>query len=86
MPNALLEALALGTPAVAAASVGALGEIARTNEQLLLVPPENPAALAAGILSVLNQGSPGRVSQELAVQRLKEFDVQEVTNQYMRLF
>src|SRR5262249_47747535 len=41
MPNALLEALALGTRTVATASVEAINEIARTNEQLLLVPPES---------------------------------------------
>jgi glycosyltransferase involved in cell wall biosynthesis len=86
MPNALLEALALGTPAIASASVGALDEIARTNEQLLLVPPENTAALAEGIISVLNKPSSGRASLELAVSRQEKFDVQEVTNQYSCLF
>lgn len=86
MPNALLEALALGTSAVASASVGALGEIARTNEKLLLVQPENATALSEGINSVLNKPNSGRVSQELAQQRLKEFNVQEVMNQYSRLF
>ncbi len=85
MPNALLEALALGTPAIATASVGALDEIARTNQELLLVPSENAAALAEGIISVLCKKSSGRVSQEAAAQRLKEFDVQAITSQYSRL-
>ena len=86
MPNALLEALALGTPAVATASVGALNEIAQTNEELLLVPPENPTALAEGIISVLNKPSSGRPSLELAVRRLEKFEVREVANQYSCLF
>lgn len=86
MPNALLEALALGTPAVASASVGALDEIARTNEELLLVAPENAAALSEGIISVLNKPSAGRASLELAVRRLEKFEVGEVANQYSCLF
>ena len=50
-PNVLVEALACGTPAVAAA-VGAAGEIL-SPECGLLVPPEDPAALATALAAAV---------------------------------
>jgi glycosyltransferase involved in cell wall biosynthesis len=50
-PIAILEALACGTPQVATA-VGGVGE-AVTRETGVLVPPRDPAALAAAIVEVL---------------------------------
>ena len=47
-PHALVEALAVGTPAIATA-VGGVGEIVRDGENGLLVPPGDPQALAAAI-------------------------------------
>jgi glycosyltransferase involved in cell wall biosynthesis len=53
---ACLEALAVGTPVVAAA-VGALPDLVRDGETGLLVPPGNAAALAAAICRLLADGS-----------------------------
>lgn len=50
-PNVLVEALACGTPAVAAA-VGAAGEVL-SPECGLLVPPEDPSALATALAAAL---------------------------------
>jgi len=47
-PLALLEALALGRPAIAT-RVGGVGEIVRPDETGLLIPPGDPAALAAAL-------------------------------------
>ncbi len=55
MPLALLEAMATGLPAVAAD----VGGVSRTaGEGALLVPPENPQALAEGIAQLIGDGSP----------------------------
>ncbi len=53
MPNALLEAHVAGLPVVAS-SVGGLAEAIEHERSGLLVPPRDPAALAAAIVRILN--------------------------------
>jgi glycosyltransferase involved in cell wall biosynthesis len=48
MPNAILEAMAVGLPVVATA-VGGVPEVVRNGHTGVLVPPHRPAELAAGI-------------------------------------
>jgi glycosyltransferase involved in cell wall biosynthesis len=48
MPNALLEAMTLGVPAVAT-RVGGVAEVAEDGESAWIVPPEDPAALASAM-------------------------------------
>jgi len=57
VPQALLQALAMRRP-VAATDVGGIPEVIRHEETGLLVPPGDPAALAAAIASLL--ADPGR--------------------------
>ena len=52
MPNVLLEALA-AERAVVATSVGGIPEIVTDGKSGVLVPPSDPAALAAGMLRLL---------------------------------
>jgi glycosyltransferase involved in cell wall biosynthesis len=52
MPVALLEAMALGVPAVATA-VGGTPEVVADGVTGRLVPPKDPAALAAALLQLL---------------------------------
>jgi glycosyltransferase involved in cell wall biosynthesis len=61
-PVALLEYMALGKPVVAT-NVGGIGEILQNRE--LIVPPNDPAALAIGIRTVLkNEDFAIRVGME----------------------
>ncbi len=54
MSNAILEAMAMEKPVVAT-DVGGTGEVVRHGQSGLLVPPRDPAALAAAIAEVLAQ-------------------------------
>jgi glycosyltransferase involved in cell wall biosynthesis len=86
MPNALLEALALGLPAVASDCAGAIREIQRSNPDMVVVPTENPSALSDGIVQMLARPKSNRPSQDQLSERLKDFDVASVTRQYTDLF
>ena len=52
LPLAILEAMAAGVPVVAT-DVGGVRDVVHDGSTGILVPPEDPAALAAGILRVL---------------------------------
>ena len=56
MPNALLEAMAAGLPVVAS-SVGGIGEIVADGRTGLLVPADNPVALADRICGLMTTPS-----------------------------
>lgn len=67
LPNAVLEYLAAGLPVVATA-VGGVPEIIENEVHGLLIPPENPEALATAILRLLEdpqlRASLGKAGQE----------------------
>ena len=71
-PNVLLEAMAAGLP-VAATTVGGIPEMAIDGETALLVPPQNPQALARAIVTMLNNGvtaaALGQAGKKRAVER-----------------
>ncbi len=61
LPNALLEALAAGLPVIATA-VGGVPDIIEDGVNGVLIPPQNPAALADALLRVLKNP---RLSEKL---------------------
>lgn len=80
LPNALLEALAAGTPSVATEVPGTV-EVARHEQEALLVPPRDPAALADALERLLDDealrarlraGGWARVAERYDVDRAAE--------------
>lgn len=85
-PTVLVEAMAVGTPVVAFDCPKGPGEIITHEENGLLIPPRDPAALAEGILRIF--GDP-----ELAVQlceggarRAADFTFNRTLGAYVSLF
>ena len=85
LPNALLEALALGTPVVASDCVDAMRELQSVDPRIVLFPTENPVAMADAIVSALHtpQKTDGR--RTLASQQIEQFAPWRVAEQYSRL-
>ena len=71
IPNVLLESMAMGVP-VAATSVSAIPELVQTGETGLLVPPGDPAQLAAAIERLLTDTPLRRRVIPAARRRIRE--------------
>jgi glycosyltransferase involved in cell wall biosynthesis len=71
LPNAVLEAMAMGLPVVATAA-GGTGEVVRDEETGLLVPPGHPAALGAAVLRLLAEEGLRERLVDSARRRLEE--------------
>ena len=85
MPNALVEALAVGAQAVAADCPGAAREIEGCEGRLVLAATEDPVALAKAILYSCGRAmAAGHVWPE-AESALRKFSLKEVVNQYAEL-
>ncbi len=89
-PIALLEAGALGRPIVAS-NVGGMPELVRDRQEALLVPAENPLALASALMELI--GHPDFASQlaRNAVQRIQaefslEAQFQKTMDAYRKAF
>jgi glycosyltransferase involved in cell wall biosynthesis len=71
LPIALLQGMAVGLPIVAT-DVGGIKEVLTSGENSLLVPPEDPDALANGILALLSDEPAARRLGEAARQYVRE--------------
>ncbi|PYP90913.1 MAG: hypothetical protein DMG65_09795 [Candidatus Angelobacter sp. Gp1-AA117] len=80
MPNALLEALALGKDVVASDCPGGVREIQDAVKSMVLVPPEDPQALAEAIIAALQSPSSSRTGEGLG-----RFKVQTAIAEYSAL-
>jgi len=86
MSNALLEALASGTPAVAT-DIASNRELVRHEREGLLVPREDPVALAAAVVRLLEDRELARRLAEAGRARVaSEFDMGLVADRYLDLF
>jgi glycosyltransferase involved in cell wall biosynthesis len=86
MPNALLEAMTLGVPAVAT-RVGGVAEVAENGESAWIVPPEDPAALAAAMRACAGDASERdrRVAQARELARVNH-DPKARARRYVALY
>ena len=84
LPMALLEAMAAGLPCVATA-VGGIPELF-AEQRGLIVPPENPAALAQAMAQLVRSPEFGARIVANAMARVREkYSLDAVTDQYLRL-
>lgn len=86
LPFVLIEAMAKGIPVIST-PMGAIPELVRDGETGLLIEPENPEALAAAIIRLLqDQDLAQRLAQAGRAQVVQEFDVSQTTSHLMHLF
>lgn len=79
LSNAMLEALALGTPVIAADCPGGVREIQALSTGMVMVPPEDPQSLAQAIIAVCAEPKPRREYQPA------KFALQPALGQYSEL-
>jgi glycosyltransferase involved in cell wall biosynthesis len=83
MPNALLECLALGTPALATDCPGGIREMQQAVGSIDLVPVEDAPALAAAIISALCK--PAEYRRKPVAAALDNFDPQQIAAEYSKV-
>jgi glycosyltransferase involved in cell wall biosynthesis len=82
---ALLEAMSLGKPSVLT-RVGGNPEVVEDGEHGLVVPPENPNALAEGIVALLGDSALRGRMGEAARQRARDFDIRAAVRRSEELY
>lgn len=85
-PVALLEAMALGLPCVAT-DVGAIGATMKQGKEGTVVPPQDAAALAAGIAGLLDDDRLRRAQGEAARERVRrDFSIEAVARRHLECY
>lgn len=84
LPHVVLEALAIGLPVVAT-HVGGTPEVVRHDENGLLVPPENPQALAMAVKQLLDDPAMMTRFKKAGMLTLQKFSWQDMVNSYVSL-
>lgn len=85
MPIALLEAMACAQPCVATA-VGGTPEVMRDGVSGRLVPVENPAALAEGLIEALTDPAAASWGQQAREHVARHYSLRAVAEQYIELY
>jgi glycosyltransferase involved in cell wall biosynthesis len=85
MPLFLLECMALGVP-VAATAVGGVPELIEHDRTGLLVPPRDPAALAAAIGALLEDPARARRIAAAAATRVRDLTIEAVALRFAEFY
>jgi glycosyltransferase involved in cell wall biosynthesis len=85
MPLLVFECMAAATPFVAT-SVGGLPEVVRHRKTGMLVPPQDPSAMADALAEVLNNRPMARALASAAALRLPEFSIDTVASRFADLY
>jgi glycosyltransferase involved in cell wall biosynthesis len=85
LSNILLEVLAIGRPVVATDCPGAVREVQGCDEEMIVVPHEDPVALAEAIVSVCRRTRREHEHLEPARLRLSKFNLQQIIDEYSAL-
>jgi len=86
LPNVLIEALTAGAFAVATDCPGGVREIQACDPTMVLVPPEDPDALSAAIISACDKSMSANGCPERPAPNLGRFDLQQILAEYCKLF
>jgi glycosyltransferase involved in cell wall biosynthesis len=85
LPNAVLEALALGTRVVASDCPGAMRELQDHDARIILAPPGDPTALAELIISACKSPAQKFKYREPPKSILTKFDLHQIMSEYSKL-
>ncbi len=85
MPLFVFECMAAEKPLVAT-DVGGLPEIIEEGKTGILVPPQDPAALAQALERLLTKPELGRALATAAASRLHEYSIEVVANRFVDLY
>lgn len=85
-PNAIIEAMACGTPVISTNCSSGPKEIITSCVNGLLVPPENPEEMAKAILEVLTNKKLSEKIAEAGSKKVNEFDIKKIMSAYENLF